>query len=137
VNLQLSKFLFLVLLSLAPICSARQRGTSKIKANEPQYLLALATANRFLNAWQTGDLETGTLLLSDQARRSRTAESLEKVFARESSRAFEISHGKCDHGACHFPVVMLSGDGTQVRRKFSEIVLIDTSKNDWVVEKLP
>lgn len=136
-NLRRSKLLYLLLLSLAPTCSARQHAVTKNKTADSGYVVALATANRFLSAWQSGDLETGMLLLSDQARRSQTADSLEKVFARESNRAFEISSGKCDHGTCRFPIVMLSGDGSHVRRNFSQLILINAGKHDWVVNKFP
>lgn len=136
-RLHFSKSMCLALVIMALPCSARQHATSRNKAMDRGYVTALATANRFLNAWQTGDLETGMLLLSDQVRRSQTAESVERVFSREPNRAFEISHGKCDHGAFRFPVVMLSGDTAHLHRKFSEIVLINTGKNDWVVNQLP
>ncbi len=136
VNSQLAKVMCLVVLSTAAIGSAHQH-SSKNKVADSDYVAALATANRFLNAWQTGDLETGMVLLSDRVRRSQSAESVENLFSRTSNRAFEINHGKYDRGTYHFPVVMLTGDGSRVHRKFSEIVLVNASKADWVVDKLP
>ena len=136
VNLQLSKLICFVLLSTAAIGSARQH-SSKNKVADSDYVAALATANRFLNAWQTGDLETGMILLSDRVRRSQSAESVEILFTRTSTRAFEVNHGKCERGGCRFPVVLLTGDKNLVHRKFSEIVLVSAGKADWVVDKVP
>ena len=44
---------------------------------DPDYVFALGTANRFLHAWQTGDLETGMVLLSDRMRHWQDPEKLE------------------------------------------------------------
>jgi hypothetical protein len=137
VNLRLWAVICFVLVGIAPIHGARPHAPSKTKASDSDYVAALATANRFLNAWQTGDLETGMVLLSDRARRSQSADALENLFSRTSDRAFEINHGKCERGACHFPIVMLTGDGNHIHRKFSEIVLVNAGKADWVVDKLP
>ncbi len=136
VNLRLSKLICFALLSTAATGSARQH-SSKNKIADSDYVVALATANRFLNAWQTGDLETGMILLSDRVRRLQSAESIENLFSRTSAHAFEIDHGKCEHGSCRFPVVMLSGDKNQVHRKFSAIVLVNAGKAEWVVDKVP
>ncbi len=136
-NLRRLKLAFLLLLGIAVVGHARERAAARIKAPEKGYVLALATANRFLHAWQTGDLETGTVMLSDHARHFQTAESLENLFSRGADRAFEINRGKCDRGQYRFPVVMVSGENNHVRRKFSEIILVNIGQNDWVVDKLP
>jgi hypothetical protein len=122
---------------------------------DPRYVSALATANRFLNAWQTADLESGTLLLSDTVRHSQSAERVEQFFSKSSSsasaaanssaansassndRAFEIAHGRGHAGRFTFPVVFVTPGKRHVTRRFSEVVIIDTGKNDWVVDKLP
>jgi hypothetical protein len=36
-----------------------------------------------------------------------------------------------------FPVVLVTLRASHVVRKFSEIILAETGKNDWVVDKLP
>ena len=136
-NVRFAIFSSLILLSAASFCSARQRSSSKIKITDSGYVAALSTANRFLNAWQVGDLETGTVLLSDRARRSQSADSLEKFFSRTPDRAFEINHGKCERSGCRFPVVMLSEESGRVHRKFSEIELVNNGKSDWAVDKVP
>jgi hypothetical protein len=104
---------------------------------DPGYVFALATANRFLNAWQTGDLETGTVLLSDHIRHSRNPDEIEQFFSGGADRAFEITHGKGNRGRRRFPVVLVTGEGRRVHRKFFEIILVNTGKNDWAVDRLP
>jgi hypothetical protein len=105
--------------------------------SDPGYLYALAAANRFLCAWQTADLESGMVLLSDRVRRSQNADSLEQFFSNATSRAFEIERGRRHHGRYSFPVVLVTATGSHVTRRSSEIILVDAGKNDWVVDKLP
>jgi len=106
---------------------------------DPGYVLALAAANNFLHAWQTGDIENGMVLLSDSLRNSQNADRVEEFFSNTTYRAFEITRGKGHPGRYTFPVVLVTprGSSSRISRKFSEIVLIDTGKNDWVVDKLP
>jgi hypothetical protein len=101
------------------------------------YVFALGTANRFLHAWQTRDLETGMILLSDKVRRAHSAETLEELFSSGSDRAYEIGRGKGHPGRYRFPVVLVTKSGGGPHRTFSEIILVNTGKNDWAVDKLP
>ncbi len=56
-------------------------GKTKLStAAERDYVVALATANRFLQAWQTHDQETGLLLLSDSAKLHTSPDVLEAFF---------------------------------------------------------
>jgi hypothetical protein len=136
VNFRLAAYL-LLLLAPAAVAGPRHPSPNKPGADDPGYVLALATVNRFLNAWQTGDLETGMVLLSNRARRSQTAESLEQFFARGADRAFEVTRGHGNHGRYSFPVVLVMGQDRRVHRKFSEIIVATTGKNDWAIDKLP
>jgi hypothetical protein len=80
------------------------------------------------------------VLLSDSLRHSQDADRVEEFFSNATNRAFEIARGKGHSGRYRFPVVLVTLRGsssTRITRKFSEIVLIDTGKNDWVVDKLP
>ena len=104
---------------------------------DPQYVLALATANRFLGAWRTGDLETGAVLLSDHVRHTQSAETLEQFFSAGSERAFEILPGSGRKGHYRFSVVLVSRQVNTTRRVPGEIILVNTGKEDWVVDKLP
>ena len=121
-------------------------------SSEPGYVQALAAANRFLYAWQTGDLANGMALLSDGIRHAQSAGAIEQFFSAGTDRAFEIGAGSGHRGRYSFPVVLMSvraaeasaqsSVGKSVSRKFvtrrsSEIVLVNTGKDDWVVDKLP
>ena len=107
--------------------------------SDPGYVFALAAANHFLHAWQTGDLESGMVLLSNGLRHSQNADQMEEFFsnANVKIRSFEITRGTGHEGRYSFPVVLVTVRKSHIARKFSEIVLIETGKNDWVVDKLP
>jgi hypothetical protein len=137
VNFRMLALAVVLLVGVAPVSGSGRHISSKTKSPNGGYVLALATANRFLIAWQTGDLETGMVLLSDHARRSQTTESLEKVFSPDADRAFEIHRGLNERGCYRFPIVMVSRKNSRVHRKFSEIILTNTGKTDWAIEKLP
>jgi hypothetical protein len=100
-------------------------------------VFALATANRFLHAWQTGDLETGLVLLSDRVRHAQDPEKFEQFFSGETDRAFEIARGHVVHGRYHLGLVLVTNEGNRSRRRFSEIIVVNTGKNDWAIDKLP
>jgi hypothetical protein len=133
--------------------------THKKPANisDPDYAVALATANRFLHAWQTGDLGDGMVLVSDGIRHSQNAAELEQFFSAATDRAFEIGAGRGNRGRYSFPVVLVTlkeatvpGGASSAKsgssptpprrtlsRRPSEIILVNAGKNDWVVDKLP
>lgn len=113
------------------------RAQKPLAPADPAYVSGLAAATRFLHAWQTNDLENGMVLLSDSVRRSHNADRLEQFFSGGTERAFEIARGKGNRGRYSFPVVLVTTDGTRVQRKVSEIVIVNTGKNDWAVDKLP
>jgi hypothetical protein len=104
---------------------------------EPGYVFALASANHFLHAWQSADLENGTVLLSDGIRHSQNADKLEEFFSSGKDRGFEIGRGRGHGKRYSFPVVLVTTRGSHITRRSSEIILIETGKNDWVVDKLP
>ena len=111
---------------------AKQENTS-----DPGYVYALNAANHFLHAWQTGDVEAGMVLLSNGLRHTQTSDKLEEFFSNATNRAFEITRGHGHQGLYSFPVVLVTIRGDHVARKFSEIILVESGKNDWVVDKLP
>lgn len=76
------------------------------------------------------------VLLSDHVRRSHNSESLEQSFSGASDRAYEINRGQGHPGRYRFPVVLVTKTG-ELHRTFSEIIVVNTGKNDWVVDKLP
>jgi len=105
---------------------------------DPNYTTALATANRFLHAWQMQDHETGIMMLSDSARQQISTERLEEFFSPSGSTAFEIEHGKrLNAGKYAFPVVLFGFAGTHDHAHVCRIVVIRAGKEDWAIEKLP
>jgi hypothetical protein len=129
----------IVLLALVTGASgaASHSRPSKNKPEDPGYVYALSVANHFLNAWQTGDLETGMVLLSDHVRQSRDAAEVEQLFSSGINRAYEIGHGTGSGSRYSFPVALTTESGGKVHRKHSEIVVVKAGKNDWTVDKLP
>jgi hypothetical protein len=116
---------------------ARKHRATPPPPPDPDYVFALATANRFLRAWQSDDLETGMVLLSDRVRHSQSPEKFEQFFEGSPDRAFEIARGQGNRGRYRFPVVLVTATGARLRRRSSEITVVNTGKNDWVVDKLP
>jgi hypothetical protein len=105
---------------------------------DPSYSAALATANRFLHAWQTQDHEAGIMMLSDAARQQVSPEQLQEFFSPGGSPAFEIEHGKrLNAGEYAFPVVLFELTGTHGRGHICRIVVVRAGKDDWAVDKLP
>lgn len=135
-------FLVAVVLTVLPTAGpvwARTHNHSAEQAipSDPGYAFALAAADHFLHAWQTGDAENGMVLLGENVRHSETADKVEQFFSNAKDRAFEITRGHGHSGRYIFPVVLVAPRGSHVTRKFSEITLVDAGKNDWVVDKLP
>jgi hypothetical protein len=129
-----------ILLILLPAqgWGGRRRLPSKPAAvTAPGYVLALRVANRFLHAWESGDLETGMVLLSDRVRRTLNPESVENFFAAGEERGFEIMRGSGHVERYRFPVILVTMHGNKARRVPTEIVVVNTGKNDWAVDKLP
>ncbi len=77
------------------------------------------------------------VLLSDQVRHSHNPESFERFFSGDTNRAFEIARGTGNRGRYRFTVVLVTRQGTWVRRRDFEIIVVNTGKNDWAVDRLP
>jgi hypothetical protein len=125
----------LLLLPVSPL--AAKTPASGLDAS---YIRALAAADHFLQAWQSGDLENGTALLSSHARESTSTDVVEKFFSDPAPSAYQIDRGKLlKRGRYEFPVVLVTEDGkdARARRHFSSIIVVNTGKNDWAVDKLP
>ena len=111
---------------------------SKPSSLDSDYVSALAAADHFLQAWQSGDAENGISLLTERAKKNENRDDLDKFFSAPGPSAFEIDRGKrAKHGRYEFPVVMVSRDSNKLHRKFSSIVIVNTGNNDWAVDKLP
>jgi hypothetical protein len=134
-----SLFLLTIFLPTPAFSHSHPHSTKQEIPTDPGYVFALAAANHFLHAWQTGDLESGLVLLSDGLRHSQNADQMEDFFSNAGVkiRSYEITtgHGYSRHYT--FPIVLITPKGNHITRKFSEITLIEAGKNDWVVDKLP
>ncbi len=120
------------------LCLPLEGKTPSAPGPEPGYISALAAADHFLHAWQSGDLENGTVLLSSHAKEMATADTVEKFFSNSVPSAYEIGRGKLvKAGRYEFPVVLVTTSKNRARRRFSSILIVDTGGNDWAVDKLP
>lgn len=125
-------------LACSPLWAKKQK--TQAGAVGANYIAALATANRFLSAWQSNDQEAGLLLLTDRAKHKSSEAGIDTLFGGSSLRAFEIVRGRpLGNRRYEFPVVLLqaTGESKQVHRKFTRIVVANTGKNDWAVDTLP
>ena len=127
----------LVFLSLPPFSAARIPPLSVLNS---EYVAALTAADRFLQAWQAGDSENGVALLTSHANDAATRDAVDRFFSTRAPEAYEIGRGQLlKHGRYEFPVVLVGGaaNSSRVRHRFSSIVIVNTGKNDWAVDKLP
>jgi hypothetical protein len=140
VKIWLASLLLLpIFLSTVALPRSHPRSAKQEIPTDAGYVFALAAANHFLHAWQTGDLESGMVLLSDGLRHSQNADQIEDLFsnAKTKIRSFEITVGHGNPGRYTFPIVLVTPKGNHITRKFSDITMIEVGKNDWVVDKLP
>ena len=108
---------------------------------DPGYASALAAANRFLQAWQNQDHETGLLMLTDIAKQNSSEDRLEIFFSSGRDAAYEIARGKkLKAGRYAFPValfVSVTSTANAARPQKSEIVVVRAGKDEWAIDKLP
>jgi hypothetical protein len=112
----------------------------KVSVTDEDYVAALSTANHFLHAWQAQDHEAGLLMLTDAVKRHASEEQIEAFFsAGPNTRAgYLITAGKkLKAGRYSFPVALMQSRTGNVRKRFSEIVVTRTGKDDWAIDKLP
>ncbi|HEY4905324.1 MAG TPA: hypothetical protein VIH89_17740 [Candidatus Sulfotelmatobacter sp.] len=130
--------LLLTTLSASPLAAATKGKPTKSSATGADYAHALAAADRFLQAWQGGDIESGTVMLTGNAKNNTNRDELDRLFASSAPVAYEIDRGKfLRRGRCEFPVVLLGTSPKKPQRRFSTIVVLNTGNNDWAIDKLP
>jgi hypothetical protein len=129
--------LFLILCVSLPLIPLAAKTRSA--ALDSSYIPALAAADHFLQAWQSGDVESGMSLLTSHAKEAATTDVVEKFFSSSDGTAYEIGHGKVlKRGRYEFPVVLVgSTEKIRMHRRFSSIIVVNTGNNDWAVDKLP
>ena len=137
-RLRLVVVLSFALLPRPLLFAASKTSPARSPALNADYASALAIADRFLQAWQTGDAENGTVLLTARAKEKVSADALETFFS-DTPTAYEITRGKQLHpGRYEFPVVLLGrSPKNRHTRRFSSLVVLRTGINDWAIDKLP
>jgi hypothetical protein len=124
------------ILSLVPASAAK----TPASASDSGYVSALAAADHLLQAWQSGDFESGVALLTMHAKEAATSDTVEKFFSGSDASAYEIGRGKqLSRGRYEFPVVLARGVSKEIRsrRRYSSIIVMNTGNNEWAVDKLP
>jgi hypothetical protein len=127
---------------LAAWATAKTRPSPSISTrSDPGYISALAAVNRFLQAWQNQDHETGLLMLTDKAKQNSSQDRLKLFFSSGSGTAYEIARGRKLKAGCYaFPITLFafySGTNESNRRHRSKIVVVRTGKDEWAIDKLP
>lgn len=135
--------LLILLLALSAFMPARVHISrpSHAAAGDADYISALATANRFLYAWQSHDHETGLLLLTSSAKKRSSEEQVDAFFSDTPQGTYEISRGKrLTFGRYAFPVALYEksdSDPNHCHARHSLITVIKTGKDDWAIDTLP
>jgi hypothetical protein len=128
-------------LFLSTSTAAKSKHSSAPPVPDPEYTPALAAANRFLQAWQNQDHETGLLMLTDIAKQNSSEDRMELFFSSGHDAAYEIARGKkLKSGRYAFPVALFashSDPGKASRPQRSEIVVVRAGKDEWAIDKLP
>jgi len=135
----------LVILSLAPMLStsadARNKHSSSLAVPDRGYSSALAAANRFLQAWQNQDRETGLLMLTDAAKQASSQERMDSFFSSGNDAAYEIARGrKLKGGRYAFPITLFISDSESNRSgrpQRSQIIVVHAARDEWAIDKLP
>ncbi len=105
---------------------------------QADYVSALSAADHFLQAWQSGDVENGTSLLTSHAKTATNTEVVDSFFSNEAPAAYEIERGKMlSRSRYEFPIVLMTRKHGRVHRQFSNIIVLRTGGNDWAIDKLP
>ena len=104
---------------------------------DSSYRSALAAANRFLQAWQAQDHETGILMLTDRARQQASSDKLQEFFSPGDHAAYEIRHGRRLNGGEYVFPVVLFGTSQNSQSRVCRLLMIHTGKEEWAVNRLP
>jgi len=126
---------------LSTSADARNKHSSFLAVPDRGASSALAAANRFLQAWQNQDRETGLLMLTDAAKHASSQERTDGFFSSGSDAAYEIARGrKLKTGRYAFPITLFTADsnsGQPGRPLRSKIVVVRAGRDEWAIDKLP
>jgi len=113
---------------------------------DTDYVLALSTANRFLEAWRSRNQDAGLALLSPRLRKSQTEDNWRMAISGCSNphhQSYEITGGKrLPDGRVQFDVWLhdhYTGQrsGHSPRQMAEHIILIKVGKEEWKVDGAP
>jgi hypothetical protein len=131
-------FSLLVSLLLLPQFAGSAGATRPASLLQTEYISALSAVDHFLQAWQSGDAENGTSLLTSRAKTAASTEIVEKFFSSDAPSAYEIDRGKMlSRSRYEFPVVLMTAKHNRIHRQFTRIIVLNTGGNDWAIDKLP
>jgi hypothetical protein len=137
-RIHLAISLLLAVLPTASLSAAARPAPTRSAATGSDYMRALAAADRFLQAWQGSDIETGMVMLTGHAKNKMSRDELDRLFSSSAPAAYEIARGKfLRRGRYEFPVVLLNASARKSQRRFSNIIVLNTGDNDWAIDKLP
>ena len=130
---------------MAPLLSTaavgRNKHSSSFTVADRGYSSALAAANRFLQAWQNQDRETGLLMLTDAAKQGSSQERTDSFFSSGKDAAYEIARGRRLKAGCYaFPVTFFISDSESNRSgrtQKSQIIVVRAGKDEWAIDKVP
>jgi hypothetical protein len=134
--------LALLAMSFLPPSSLARSNGSQTAPVDQNYVSALATADRFLHAWQTQDEESGILMLTDRARQHTSEEALQGFFTSGvvTRDGFEIGRGRKLRLNCYeFPVALFQKSSPHhkwVQPQSSTLVVVK-SGSEWAIDRLP
>jgi len=133
---------FLVVCGVCGSAATRPSRTRSPLSLGEDYVSALATANRFLHAWQSRDHETAILLLTDTAKQHCSEDCLEAFLSSDPRGAYEIGRGrKLRTGRYAFPVTIFAasvgGRRAFARPRYTELIVGRAGKHDWAVDRVP
>lgn len=78
-------------------------------------------------------------MLTEAAKQHVSEDRLEQFFSPGADGAYEISRGrKMDGGRYVFPVTLFgAGAGHRAQPRVSRVIVVESSQNDWAVDRLP
>jgi hypothetical protein len=125
----------------APL-SARSKGSTTSRVDQ-DYVLALATADRLLHAWQTQDEEAGILMLTDRLKQRTSQDMVQNFFSSGAvtRESFEIGRGKkVGPKRYAFPVALFqksAGHAHKWMRPQNSGLVVVKAGDDWAIDQLP
>jgi len=120
--------------------------TVQQKQVDTDYVLALSTANKFLEAWRSRGQDAGLALLSPRLRKSRTEDEWRMAISGISNphhQSYEITGGKrLSDASIQFDVWLhdhYTGEqqASSPRQAAQHIILIKVGREEWEVDGVP